>query len=164
MLLFSTGALAQTNGYIPYKDSVEGGIIFDGPVTFDDLNGEASFTWMIHAYEYKPNNQVTDYLQTYIKDYSFVVFLGTWCDDSHILIPHFERVLQAVNYPLAKVTMYGVNRAKTTKNGEEKKYAITLVPTIIVMKNGKEVGRITESVKKTMEDDLAAIITFPPAH
>ena len=163
ILLLSTGALAQTTGYIPYKDSVDGGIIFNGPVTFDDLNGEVTFSWMIHAGEYKPSDRVTDYLQNYIRDYSFVVFLGTWCDDSHILIPRFERVLQAVNYPLAKVTMYGVDRAKTTKNGEEKKYAITLVPTIIVMKDGMEMGRITESVKKTIEDDLAAIITFPPA-
>ena len=71
-------------------------------------------------------------------------------------------MLIQTNYPLSKVTMYGTDRAKTTKNGEEKKYNITLVPTIIVMKNGKEVGRITETVKKTIEDDLAAIITFPP--
>ena len=162
MLLASTTAMAQTPTYIPSKDSVDGGIIFNGPVTFDDLNGEVTFTWTGHSKEYKPYDKVIDYLQKYLKDYSIVVFMGTWCDDSHILIPRLERVLIQANYPLAKVTMYGVDRAKRTKNGEEKKYNITLVPTIILFKNGKEVGRITENVKKTMEDDLAAIVTFPP--
>ena len=162
MLLAGTAAMAQTPGYIPMKDSVDGGIIFNGPITFDDLNGEASFVWMGHSKEYKPYDKVIEYLQKYIREYSFVVFMGTWCDDSHTLIPKLERVLIQANYPLAKVTMYGTDRAKMTKNGEQKAYNITLVPTIIVMKNGKEVGRITENVKKTIEDDLAALITFPP--
>ena len=60
--------------------------------------------------------------------------------------------------------MYGVDRAKTTRNGDEKKYGITLVPTIILFKDGKEVGRITETVKKSIEEDLATIISYPPAH
>ena len=162
LLMISSNAMAQTPGYIPYKDSVNGSVVFNGPITFDDLNGELSFTWMMHANEYKPYDKVIEYLQKYLKDYSFVVFLGTWCDDSHILIPRFERVLQLANYPLSKVVLYGTDRAKKTKGGEEQKYGITLVPTIIVMKNDKEVGRITENVKKTIEDDLAAIITFPP--
>ena len=162
LLLTSVGALAQTPTYIPYKDSVDGGLIFNGPVSFADLNGEITFTWMMHANEYKPYDKVIDYLQQYIKDYTFVVFMGTWCSDSHMMIPRFQRVLQLTNYPLPKVVMYGTDRAKKTKNGEEKKYDISLVPTIIVYKNGREVGRITETVRKTIEDDLAAIITFPP--
>ena len=97
-----------------------------------------------------------------MKQYTMVVFLGTWCDDSHYLIPRLERVLQMINYPQSKLTMYGVDRAKTAKNGEEIKYGVTLVPTIILFKDGKEVGRITETVKKTIEEDLASIISYPP--
>jgi len=157
------GAKAQTPVYVTFKDSVDGGKVFDGLITFDDLNKEQSFTWLNVVKEYKPSEDVTDFLQKYIKPYTMVVFMGTWCDDSHYLIPRFERVLQMINYPSSKLTMYGVTRAKTTRGGEEKKYNITLVPTIIVFKDGKEVGRITETVKKTIEEDLAAIISYPPA-
>jgi hypothetical protein len=54
--------------------------------------------------------------------------------------------------------MYGVDRAKTAKNGEEKMYAIKFVPTIILMKDNKEAGRIVESVQTSMEADMVDII------
>ena len=162
ILLISTSALAQTPTYLTSKDSVDGGIIFNGPITFEDLNSELTFTWLMQANEYKPYDKIVDYLKTYLPDYTMIVFMGTWCDDSHYLIPRLERVLQLTNYPASKLTMYGVDRAKNTKNGEDKKYGITLVPTIILFKDGKEIGRITESVKKSIEEDLAAIITYPP--
>ena len=165
VLIMSINARAQTPAYITTKDSVDGGLIFNGPITFEDLGKEPSFTWFKSGVElYKPYDNVEQYLKTYLPDYSMVVFLGTWCDDSHYLIPRFEKVLQTINYPAAKITMYGVDRAKTTKNGDEKKYGVTLVPTIILFKDGKEVGRITETVKKSIEEDLAEIISYPPTH
>ena len=157
-------AIAQYPAYATYKDSVDGGVVYNGLITFDDLNKELSFTWLNEVNDYKPSENVIEFLQAYLKPYTMVVFMGTWCDDSHYLIPRLERVLQLINYPKSSLTMYGVDRAKTTKSGDEKKYDITLVPTIILFKDGKEVGRITESVKKTIEDDLAAIISYPPAH
>lgn len=159
-----TKAQALVPAYVTYKDSVDGGVVYDGLITFDDLNKELSFTWLNVVREYKPSENVIEFLETYIKPYTMVVFMGTWCDDSHYLIPRLERVLQLINYPSSKLTMYGVTRAKTTKNGEEKKYNIALVPTIILFKDGKEVGRITETVRKSIEEDLAAIISYPPNH
>ena len=162
LLMMSTHTQAQTT-YVTAKDD-DGGLIFNGPITFADLNKEASFVWLKSGEkEYTPQEQATLYLTAYLKNYTMVVFMGTWCDDSHYLIPRLERVLQMIDYPASKLTMYGVTRAKTTKNGEEKKYNITLVPTIILYKNGKEMGRITETVKKTIEEDLAAIIAYPPS-
>ena len=163
LLLANVHAIAQNATYFAFKDSVDGGIVYDGPINFDDLNKEISFTWLKTVNEYKPAESVVEYLKTYMPGYTMVVFMGTWCDYSHYLIPRLERVLQMIDYPASKLTMYGVTRAKTTKNGEEKKYNITLVPTIILYKNGKEMGRITETVKKTIEEDLAAIIAYPPS-
>ena len=164
MFIMSISAKAQVPVYVTYKDSVDGGVVYDRLITFDDLNKEGSFTWLDVSKEYKPSEDVIQFLQTYIKPYTMVVFMGTWCDDSHYLIPRLERVLQMINYPSSKLTIYGVDRAKHTRNGEDKKYGITLVPTIIIFKDGKEVGRITESVKKSIEEDLSAIISYPPAH
>ena len=87
-----------------------------------------------------------------------VVFLGTWCDDSHELIPKLEKVLQLIQYPQSSLTMFGVDRAKTTTTHDEKQYKITLVPTIIVFDKDREIGRITESVQKSIEADLEAML------
>jgi hypothetical protein len=54
--------------------------------------------------------------------------------------------------------MYGVNRDKEALNTESKLYNITRVPTIIVMHQYREVGRITESVTSTIEEDILSII------
>jgi thiol-disulfide isomerase/thioredoxin len=165
ILIMNIKATAQNTTYSVSKDSVDGGLIFDGPVTFNDLNNEPSFTWLKSAVEsYKPYDNIVQYLKTYLPDYTMVIFLGTWCDDSHYLIPRLEKVLQLIDYPQTNIKMYGVDRAKTTTGGEHKKYDVTLVPTIILFKDGKEVGRITETVKKSIEEDISAIIAYPPAH
>lgn len=160
LLIMYINAEAQTQTYSTIKDSIGGGLIFSGQITFDDLNKEQSFTWLTSSAEaYHPNEKTLGYLKTYLPDYTMVVFMGTWCGDSQYLIPRLKKVLQLINYPDSKLVMYGVDRAKTTKSGEEKQYNITLVPTIILFKNGKEVGRVTESVRKSIEEDLALIIS-----
>jgi len=159
--LFATfSAIAQTKTYSVSKDPGDGSVIFNGKITFTDLDNEPTFTWLkTGREEYKPNEEKLDYLRLHLKEYAMVVFLGTWCDDSHELIPKLEKLLQMTVYPTDRLTMYGTDRAKKTKNGEHKQYDVTLVPTIILISNGKEAGRITESVEKSIEADLAAIIT-----
>ncbi|MFI5195960.1 MAG: thioredoxin family protein [Chitinophagales bacterium] len=159
MVMISMNVMAQNAAYNVSKDEKNGELVYNGLITFDDLNKELTFTWLKSGHdEYKPEETATNYLRTHLKDYSMAVFLGTWCDDSHYLIPKFEKILLIVDYPLSRLSMYGVDRAKTTKNGVDKTYNITLVPTIILFKGGKEVGRITETVQKSVEADLAAII------
>ena len=156
-------AMAQNKAYDVSKDTSKeeniGGLVYNGPITFNDLDSEPTFTWLKSGDdEYKPKKKPISYLREHLKDYTIVVFMGTWCDDSHNIIPKLEKTLQQIDYPLSRVTMYGVDRAKTTKNGENKTYNITRVPTIILLKGGKEAGRITETVEKSVEADLAAII------
>jgi len=156
--------MAQNKAYDVSKDTSkeenDGSLVFNGPITFNDLDNEPTFaTWLkISHEEYKPKDKHLEYLRDHLKDYSLVVFMGTWCDDSHNIVPKLEKMLQLINYPLSTVTMYGVDRAKNTKNGESKTYNISRVPTIIVLKRGKEIGRITETVLKSVEADLSAII------
>ncbi len=156
MINFST--MAQWT-YKVTTDSPDGGKIFNGLVTFDDLKRESTFEWMTSGMQsYKPEDKSMSLLKFYLRQYDMVVFLGTWCDDSHNLIPKLAKVLELLDFPPAKVTMFGVDRAKTTTGGEQKKYHITNVPTIILFKDGIETGRITENVKVSVEGDLSAIL------
>lgn len=159
MLLLSIPAMAQTKTYDVVKDPKEGGWIFDGLLTFADLNGEPTFGWMKTGSDaYAPEEKYIAALRKSLKEYTIIAFLGTWCDDSHNLIPKLEKVLSASGFPPNQLTMYGIDREKKSKTGEEKKYDIKFAPTILLLKNGKEAGRITETVQKSVEADMAAIV------
>ena len=157
-VLINFSAVAQKT-YKVIKDTTEVGKIYDGLVTFDDLKAESSFGWMTAGMKaYTPEDKPMGLLKFYLRQYSLVVFLGTWCDDSHNIIPKLAKVLEDLNYPATKVTMYGVDRDKTTKGNEQKKFRIHHVPTIILFKDDIEVGRITENVKISVEGDLSTML------
>ena len=159
LLLLSVTTMAQTKAYDVIKDPKEGGWIFDGLITLADLNAEPTFGWMKSGSDsYTPEEKYVATLRKNLKEFTIITFLGTWCEDSHNLIPKLEKVLITCGFPPNQLTMYGIDRDKKSKTGEEKKYDIKFAPTIILLKNGKEAGRITETVQKSVEADLAAIV------
>jgi thiol-disulfide isomerase/thioredoxin len=94
-----------------------------------------------------------------IKTYNIIVVMGTWCEDSHREVPRLFKILEAVDFPDNKLTMIAVNRKKEAPSGEEGIYNIQKVPTIIVKKYGKEIGRIIESPNTGyLERDLVDIL------
>jgi len=159
-MLFSVVTFAQSSDYEISKDDENGAVVFKGEISFEDLKKEPTFGWMNKgAASYKPGKEDLKYLKEYLPQYELVILMGTWCDDSQRLIPELYKILQAANYPMAKVKMYGVNRAKETKNIEHKLYRLEKVPTIIVYKDHSELGRIVENVKQSMEGDLVELIS-----
>ncbi|MFC7345164.1 TlpA family protein disulfide reductase [Chryseobacterium zhengzhouense] len=94
-----------------------------------------------------------------ITAYDLVVFMGTWCEDSHRDFPRLMKILEEVKYPDSRLTIIAVNRKKESPNGEESKYNVSKVPTIIVQKYGKEIGRIIEMpTTGYIERDLVEIL------
>lgn len=94
-----------------------------------------------------------------LNSHSITVFLGTWCEDSHREVPRLMKILEELNFPENKLTLIAVNRKKESPSGEEGKFNIQKVPTIIVSKYGKELGRIIEFPKSGwLEKDLLEII------
>ena len=94
-----------------------------------------------------------------INSYEIIVFLGTWCTDTHRELPRLIKILEAAKYPENKIKLIAVNRKKETPDGEDVPYNIKRVPTIIVKKYGREVGRIIEMPETGfLEQDLLNII------
>lgn len=91
-------------------------------------------------------------------DIRFIVIAGTWCSDSKREIPHFFKVLDAAHIPDEKVELHGVDRSKQSNDCVAEKYGLTLVPTFIVLEGEKELGRIVEMPKETIERDLIEIL------
>ena len=95
-----------------------------------------------------------------LASYNLILFLGTWCSDSKRDVPRLMKILDEIKYPESKLQIIAVNRKKESPNGEEVKYNVKNVPTIIVERYGKEVGRIVEHTKTgAVEKDLLEIIS-----
>lgn len=104
-------------------------------------------------------NAVDELKKEKLGSYNIVLVLGTWCEDSHRQVPRLMKILESVNYPDNKLTIIGVNRKKEAPGGEEGIYNIQNVPTIIVQKYGKEIGRIVENPSTGyIERDLLEIL------
>lgn len=158
LIMAGNNAFAQTAMYDIAKDH-DNSLIYKGPFTFEDLDKEGSFTWYDAGIkDYHSNADAIAYLKQNLPDYDVTIIMGTWCEDSRAMIPKLYRVLQEANYPMTRYTLYGVDRDKKGKGNEVDGYHATLVPTIILSRDGKEAGRIVESTKTSVETDLMNII------
>lgn len=157
LLMTSISSFAQS--YDVLKDENTGGPMYHGKVTGEDLAKEKTFEWYRDgANGYKQDEGAIAYLKTTLSAYTITTVMGTWCDDSHMWVPKLQAVLAATGFPASKHEIYALDRNKKGKNGEEQKYNVTMVPTIILFFGGKEVGRIVEAPKKSIEADLADMI------
>lgn len=137
-------------------DAQTGENIFRGDVTFQDLS---HFNWQTEGYKnYQPDSAAIAYLKQHLAAYRIRVYLGTWCEDSHLLIPQLQKILEEAGYPLQEVKMIAVDRQKTSPEELEKQDHIQFVPTIILSRDGKEKGRVVEGAYPNLEAALVKII------
>jgi len=136
------------------------GKIFKGLITRESLEKEPSFRWWVaNSKEYEVFPAAVTQLARTKDSVRFVVFMGTWCDDSRFIVPKFYKLLDAAAVGNEKVSLIGVDHEKKTLDNLSESLGITNVPTIIVMKGGKEVGRVIEYGKAgNFAQDLGEII------
>lgn len=88
------------------------------------------------------------------------VFLGTWCSDSARELPRFWRALDEAGGEVPFAIHYvGVDRQKKEPAAPIANFEIELVPTFIVSRQGREVGRIVEAAPHGVERDLLALLS-----
>lgn len=108
---------------------------------------------------YTPDTSTVSKLKSYLKnnEVHVVVFMGTWCADSHEYVPQFFKIADALSF--TDYNIIGVTSDKKTDNGLEEKYKVFNVPTFIFLKDGKELNRMVEYPIESMEKDMLAIFT-----
>lgn len=135
---------------------------FKGIISREILVSDTFF--MKHWYvanqnSYSPNANAIDGLKKYADSVQLVVFMGTWCEDSQFIIPKFFMLTDAAGFPANRITLIGVDRSKKTLSHLTEALGIINVPTIMVMKNGKEMGRVVEYGKSgAFDKDLGEIL------
>jgi len=93
-----------------------------------------------------------------LKGKKITVVMGTWCGDSRYQVPHFYKITDALSIPEKDIRLICVDGTKQAENGLIDGLDIQKVPTFILYDEGKEIGRIIESPKETLETDLLAIL------
>ncbi|WP_430400102.1 thioredoxin family protein [Flavobacterium sp.] len=137
---------------------IEDGILV-GKARRTDLQQIPFNDWFINGFnEYSISEEIEEKIEEKIQEYTITVFMGTWCEDSQNQVPKFYKILEEVDFPLRKVTLITMSREKTTPEQFEKGLNITNVPTFIFYKNGKEVNRIVESPRVSLEQDMIDIL------
>jgi len=124
------------------------------------IQNDTAFKWYLPSQGYyKPDTATINAFERAKGKYQLVVFGGTWCEDTQFILPKFFKLQEASGFPDDAITMFGVNREKTSLGSIARAFNITLVPTIIVMKDGKEIDRVVEYGKTGKWDkELAAIL------
>src|SRR5712692_4544676 len=107
---------------------------------------------------YKPALEMLNDVRPALDSVRFLVVLGTWCSDSKREVPRFFKIIDSLHVPKEHVQLYAVDRTKQHPEGIPQQYNIKKVPTFIMLHNGTEAGRIVESPKTTIEQDLFEIL------
>lgn len=82
------------------------------------------------------------------------VIFGTWCSDSRRDVPRLWRAFDAAGALPFSVKFFGLDRAKTAPGFDKSGNDLQYVPTIVVKREGREVGRIVESTREPIEREL----------
>ena len=135
--------------------------IIKGFFTQKDLATDSAFAWYAqNRQNYTPEQAALHALKTKKDSINFVVFGGTWCGDTKNILPKFFALTDAAGFSQDRVTMIGVDRSKKTIHHLTEAFHVLNVPTIIVMKDGKEIGRVVEYGKYGMFDkELGEILS-----
>jgi hypothetical protein len=114
--------------------------------------------WRESYDSYRAEPELLELLKTRLDDHTRIdVYLGLWCPDSRTNVPPFVRIIDDLKSPAA-VNYYALER----KPSMDVKYYVEevhveRVPTFIVYRDDKEIGRIIENPKVTILDDLIQI-------
>ena len=135
-----------------------------GKHAFEDLRSDTTgnYKWFYTGLSVGDTGatQATREIAKVKTDFKIIVVGGTWCSDTQNLLPGFYLTMDYANIDINKIVeLYFTNRDKKVPEDIITKYNITNVPTFIVVDSkGNEVGRITESVKVSIADDLLEIL------
>ncbi|MDA3844101.1 MAG: thioredoxin family protein [Candidatus Kapabacteria bacterium] len=123
-----------------------------GPCTWEEWQKTAAWS-DYEASDYKPT--APKLLNIIVNDeVSFILISAAWCPDCAEEVPRIYKLFKEAGISEDKIALYGVDTYKNEPSGTARKYNIERVPTLIVLKNGEEVGRIIEHPEKNWTESI----------
>lgn len=149
-----------------FEDPKTGKPMLLGKITIEELQQEPFNEWyQMESDGYEVDTELTNAISD-PGQYTYEVYLGTWCGDSRRELPRMEKIFSEMGIDMSNVLIVTLDRDKISPNGEQEGKDIRYVPTLIVSKDNQEIGRIVESPSSetaTLESDLFEIsLGIPP--
>lgn len=91
-------------------------------------------------------------------NYFILIYAGSWCEDSESQLPIIFKVFEKGGMKSSKYQLLGVDRDKNGYGLEKLAISAQKVPTLVILYDGKEIGRIEELPQKSWEQDILSII------
>ena len=111
--------------------------------------------------DYVPNPEALQAIHDFSAPAEIRVIFGDWCKDSKKHVPAFLKVMELAGNENLQVVYINVDREKKEPAELLAGWNITSVPAFIVILDGKETGRIVETPRTSVEQDLADILVRP---
>lgn len=132
------------------------------------LEQDSFKTWYQAEYNaYEPDEALIEKAKHHLDDISIEIFMATWCGDSRREVPRFYKILDALAVSDDNISLINVYRKapryKQSPTHEEVGKLLHRVPTFIVYRDGKEIGRIVEFPGSSLEMDLVQILVGLPS-
>lgn len=112
-----------------------------GPQTLEAIL-EYSPDYAIRIKGYQPDPAAVSYLSKYSRKTDVVIFFGSWCGVCEAWVPRLIKALQAAGNDGIRTEFHAVPKSITTDPAARQKQ-VQGVPTIILVQEGREVGRLT---------------------
>jgi thiol-disulfide isomerase/thioredoxin len=91
-------------------------------------------------------------------DIKYYIFGASWCGDSKEEMPRLFKLLNMAGVAPGKIELLGVDRKKFEPTGQALRFDIRRVPTLVITKNGAEIGQIVEHPDKSWGTDILMIL------
>lgn len=124
------------------------------------MNRLINHEWFYDGFQsYKPDLEVIEKIKQMKLKLSFEVYLSFHCPDTKLLVPKFFKVLHLLKINLTKKEIIILNKGELPVEINEY-LTIKKVPTIIINRNYRPIGRIIEELarSKTIEGEILDII------
>jgi hypothetical protein len=133
-----------------------------GAMTIDEL-WETAPVWRAIADVYEPDGAIVERLRAIDAPVTLQVVLATWCGDSRQHVPRLLKAITRAANPNITVELTGIGPEFVTPMAVVSGQNITNVPTVIVRRDDRELGRYVETpAAQTVEEDIADIVAGTP--
>ena len=110
LLLFSFTFCRSQTPYLKFDDEKnKEGIILKGMITKYILENEPSFSWYRkNKKSYRPEASLITALESAKNKIQFIIFGGTWCEDTQTILPQFFKIQELSGFPDSAIALFGV--------------------------------------------------------
>ncbi|QEH40352.1 hypothetical protein [Chitinophaga sp. XS-30] len=130
-----------------------------GRIQMKQLISDSAYAWFhTGVNKYQVNDNMVNYIKTNKDKVQLVALVNTSDAGSRALLPKFYKVMILASVPEESIHLYGFDNSGNSGDAVADGYKAKKLPVILVMRDGKEEGRISGTPKETVEQDLAQII------